>query len=123
MYETCLRAPAGQFIKEVFRDQTTVVCLLLEPPRFFWSFMANGTFRKWKITFRPEVLEFAALFGEHCGTINAALLSPPCSGEYCKRHTILDHSCFLYTCSDDRTVKVRHKPHVPLSLPGIYESY
>lgn len=99
----------------VFRDQTGIVAMRVEEPRFFWSFMSNGTFRKWKLTFKPGVMDFTALFGEHGGRVNDVALSPPSQG-HCKRHTILNHNCFLYTCSDDRTAKARPPPrqhHAP----------
>jgi hypothetical protein len=50
-------------------------------------------------------MTFAGLMGEHSGCINDVVPSPASQG-HCARHRLLNHSCFLYTCCDDRTVRV-----------------
>jgi hypothetical protein len=97
---------SGECMKVMFRDQTAIIHLRLEEPRFIYSFMNNGHIRKWAIQYAVDKLEFASLYGDHCGCINDAIICPPSQG-ICRRHTLFNHSCFLYTCSDDRTVKVR----------------
>jgi len=100
-----LSSGVGQLVKILFRDQTNIVSLKVQEPLFLYAFLSNGQARKWGFTFDIDKVNFANLLKEHGGFVNDAVLCAPSVGP-CKKHTLFDHQCLMYTCSDDRTAKV-----------------
>ncbi|CAN0097932.1 unnamed protein product [Laminaria digitata] len=66
---------------------------------------SNGSIREWSLAHEVKNTRFLAQMWEHNGYVTDVAFTAPSVG-YCKAHGAPAHSCYMYSVSDDRYLKV-----------------
>ncbi|CAN0153403.1 unnamed protein product [Pylaiella littoralis] len=66
---------------------------------------SNGSIREWSLAHEVKNTRFLAQMWEHNGLITGVAFTAPSVG-FCKAHSAPQHSCYMYSVSDDRCLKV-----------------
>ncbi|CAM9243185.1 unnamed protein product [Ectocarpus sp. 6 AP-2014] len=66
---------------------------------------SNGSIREWSLAHEVKNTRFLAQMWEHNGYITDVAFTAPSVG-FCKAHGAPQHSCYMYSVSDDRYLKV-----------------
>ncbi|CAM9474648.1 unnamed protein product, partial [Hapterophycus canaliculatus] len=66
---------------------------------------SNGSIREWSLAHEVKNTRFLAQMWQHNGYITDVVFTAPSVG-FCKAHGAPQHSCYMYSVSDDRYLKV-----------------
>jgi WD40 repeat protein len=93
-----------ELVCEPIRD-TSPMTHLIPANGNLYAASGNGAVREWALAHEPKSIDFRAQLWEHNSWINDMVFSVQSDG-YCIEHGALSHFCRLFTCSDDRSIKV-----------------
>ena len=83
---------------------------------------SNGSTRSYPITHDPSRIKLNKPYWDHSRKVNTVMFALPSEGP-CLLHGIMNHVCFMYTCSEDRYVKVwsmdKHKIVASVTSPQL----
>ena len=66
---------------------------------------SNGSVRNYMLSHNPKSIKLQQTFWDHSRAVNTVMFSLASEGP-CRMHGIIGHICYLYTCSEDRYIKV-----------------
>ncbi len=84
---------------------TAIISRIIKANQSMYSAASNGAVREWVLAHNIQNIKFSGAMWEHSGWVNAVCPSTPTPGT-CHMHGIVNHTCLLYTSSDDRQVLV-----------------
>lgn len=97
----------------VTRDSGDITKLFLKNDELY-ACSSNGSVRSYALTHTGKGLQLTATMWDHTRAVADLLPSLPSHGP-CDVHSIDNHVCFLYTASEDRTIKMWDANQLQLS--------
>lgn len=94
----------GELLSQITRDSGDVTQLRVQDGELYCC-STNGSIRSFALTHTGRNIQLVNTLWEHTRAINDLNASIPTDGP-CEIHGITGHICFLYSASEDRTIKM-----------------
>lgn len=95
---------SGELLSQITRDSGDIIQLRVQDGELY-SCSTNGSIRSYGLTHTGRNIQLTNTFWEHTRAITDVNASIPSDGP-CELHGITGHMCFLYSASEDRTIKM-----------------
>lgn len=95
---------SGELLSQITRDSGDVTQLRLQDGELYCC-STNGSIRTYALTHTGRNIQLTNTLWDHTRTITDLSASIPTDGP-CELHGITGHVCFMYSASEDRTIKM-----------------
>jgi WD40 repeat protein len=94
----------GDVVATVTRDSGDLTRMFFKDSELFVC-SSNGSVRSYELTHTGRNMPLTNTMWDHTRAISDGLFCLPCEGT-CEPHSIVNHVCYLYTSSEDRSTKI-----------------
>lgn len=117
----CSDTHSGETLALITRD-SGILAVLEGKDGDIYASSSNGSTRSYPMNHDPTRIKLNKTYWDHSRKVNTVMFGLPSEGP-CLLHGILNHVCFMYTCSEDRYVKVwsmdKHKIVASVTSPQL----
>jgi WD40 repeat protein len=118
----CSNTHTGETYATVTRDSGKILRLNYMEGDLYAS-SSNGSVRTYVLSHNPSKIRLNKTFWDHSKKVTTVMFALASDGP-CRLHGIIGHICYLYTCSEDRYVKVwsleKSKLVASVTSPGLH---
>ena len=100
----CSNTHTGETYATVTRDSGKITKLTYMEGELYAA-SSNGSVRTYVLSHKPSKIKLNRTFWDHSKKVTTVMFSLASEGP-CRLHGIIGHICYLFTCSEDRHVKV-----------------
>jgi len=86
-------------------QDTAIITNVVKVNQSMYTTASNGAIREWVLAHNVQNIKFSGAMWEHSGWVNDLNCSHPTPAT-CSMHGIVNHTCLIYSSSDDRQVFV-----------------